>query len=197
MTDSGTPRRSSGRLSRRALLSAAAGGAAAAVAAPMVGGLSGLAPESAAWAAEPTQAKLRKLIDLRFGMFLHFNMGTFTNEEWASPNRDPRLFAPSAVDCDQWAAAAAAAKMSYGVLTTKHHDGFCLWPSKHTNYKVANSSYQQDIVAQYVERVPGAGAESRVLLLDLGPQPQRAGVRHPARRCRPARRSSLATSPTS
>jgi alpha-L-fucosidase len=157
MTDSGAPYRSSGRLSRRALLSAAAGGAAAAAAAPVVAGLSGLVPESAAWAAEPTQAKLRKLVDMRFGMFLHFNMGTFTDEEWASPNRDPRLFAPSAVDCGQWAAAAAAARMSYGVLTTKHHDGFCLWPSKHTNYTVANSSYKQDIVAQYVDAFRSRG----------------------------------------
>jgi len=110
-------------------------------------GFSGLM--SAAAAATP-QENLARLVDLRFGMFNHFNMGTFTNEEWATPNRDPLLFAPTAVNCDQWATAAAAAKMSYGVLTTKHHDGFCLWPTAYTNYNVMSSSYQQDIVAKYV-----------------------------------------------
>src|SRR6059058_1510346 len=95
-------------------------------------------------------AVLSDLVDLRFGMFNHFNLGTFTDEEWAAPNQDPALFAPTAVDCAQWAAAAAAAKMSYGVLTTKHHDGFALWPSAYGTQNVANSSYKHDIVQAYV-----------------------------------------------
>src|SRR5690349_1561303 len=90
-------------------------------------------------------------------MFLHFNMGTFTDQEWASPHQDPALFAPSSMACDQWAAAAVAAKMSYGVLTTRHHDGFCLWPTAQTGYNVRNSSYQQDVVAQYVSAFRARG----------------------------------------
>ncbi|HST84531.1 MAG TPA: alpha-L-fucosidase [Kineosporiaceae bacterium] len=121
----------------------------------MVAGSSLLA--TAAGAVLSPQEILSNLAELRFGMFNHFNMGTFTNEEWATPSRDPKLFAPTGVDCAQWAAAAAAAKMRYGVLTTKHHDGFCLWPSAQTSYTVANSSYQQDIVQQYVTAFRNAG----------------------------------------
>ena len=103
------------------------------------------------------QHNLERLADMRFGMFNHFNMGTFTGEEWATPNLDPKTFAPPSVDCAQWAAAAKAAKMKYGVWVTKHHDGFCLWPSQFNTYNVANSSYTQDIVAQYVEAFRAAG----------------------------------------
>jgi alpha-L-fucosidase len=93
---------------------------------------------------------LRGFASRRFGMFNHFNVGTFTDEEWARPGQDPKLFAPPQVDCDQWARAAVAAGMSYGVLTTKHHDGFSLWPSEYGTYNVSTSGYPHDIVAQYV-----------------------------------------------
>ncbi|MPY54383.1 alpha-L-fucosidase [Streptomyces sp. K1PN6] len=105
---------------------------------------------SAQAAASARQDSLSKLVDMRFGMFNHFNLGTFTDEEWAAPHQDPALFAPTAVNCAQWAAAAAAAKMDYGVLTAKHHDGFCLWPTAYNKQNVTHSSYRHDIVAQYV-----------------------------------------------
>jgi alpha-L-fucosidase len=144
---------------RRAFLAsagAAVAGAAAGIPATL-GGSASAAVSATAGGVPPLQSLLEELVDLRFGMFNHFNMGTFTDEEWASPNRDPKLFAPSGVDCAQWAAAAAAANMSYGVLTTKHHDGFCLWPSQHTSYNVASSSYPHDVVQQYVTAFRGAG----------------------------------------
>ncbi len=90
-------------------------------------------------------------VDLRFGAMLHFNMGTFTDEEWASSNHDPKKFNPTKLDCNQWAKACKAAGMTYGILTTKHHDGFCLWDSKYTDYDVANSSVKRDVVAEYVK----------------------------------------------
>ncbi|WP_316838549.1 alpha-L-fucosidase [Pedobacter gandavensis] len=90
-------------------------------------------------------------VDLRFGAMMHFNMGTFTDEEWASPNHDPKQFNPTKLDCNQWAEACKSAGMTYGILTTKHHDGFCLWDSKYTNYDVANSSVKKDVVAEYVK----------------------------------------------
>ncbi|PZF99466.1 alpha-L-fucosidase [Micromonospora endophytica] len=141
---------SPGRLSRRNLLAATALGTAATTL-PLSTGL--LTP---AVAATP-QSILENLINLRFGMFLHFNMGTFTDEEWATPRQNPTRFAPSAVNCGQWADAAVSAKMRYGVLTAKHHDGFCLWPTAHTSYNVMNSSYRQDIVAQYVNAFRARG----------------------------------------
>ncbi|GAA3902070.1 hypothetical protein GCM10023084_63210 [Streptomyces lacrimifluminis] len=144
---------SSGSLSRRTVLGAA-GAAAAATVLPVVPAFPGLVSEAAA---ADSQAGLSDMVNLRFGMFNHFNMGTFTNEEWAAPNQNPALFAPTAVDCAQWATAAATAKMSYGVLTTKHHDGFCLWPTAYNDYNVANSPYKQDVVAQYVDAFRARG----------------------------------------
>ncbi|MFF5362008.1 RICIN domain-containing protein [Streptomyces scabiei] len=142
-----------GNLSRRTLLGAA-GAAAAATALPVLPALSPLLTQAAA--ADP-QTNLANLVNMRFGMFNHFNLGTFTNEEWAAPNQRPSLFAPTAVDCAQWAAAAAAAKMSYGILTTKHHDGFALWPSAYGTQNVANSSYKQDVVKAYCDAFRAKG----------------------------------------
>jgi alpha-L-fucosidase len=96
-------------------------------------------------------------VDLRFGVMIHFNMGTFTDEEWASPNHDPKEFNPAKLDCNQWADACKAAGMTYGILTTKHHDGFCLWDSKYTDYDVANSSVKRDVVAEYVKAFRSRG----------------------------------------
>lgn len=104
-----------------------------------------------------SQTNLQDFVNLRFGMFNHFNMGTFTNEEWAAPNQNPSLFAPSSVNCAQWADTAVRAKMQYGVLTTKHHDGFALWPTAYSSYNVMNSPYRQDIVAQYVDALRSRG----------------------------------------
>ncbi|OAH10364.1 RICIN domain-containing protein [Streptomyces jeddahensis] len=144
---------SSGRLSRRTLLGAG-GAAVAATALPVAPALSPLLAQAAA--ADP-QTNLENLVNMRFGMFNHFSLGTFTNQEWAAPNQNPALFAPTAVDCAQWAAAAAAAKMSYGILTTKHHDGFALWPSAYGTQNVANSSYKQDVVKAYCDAFRAKG----------------------------------------
>lgn len=96
-------------------------------------------------------------VDLRFGVMMHFNMGTFTDEEWASPDHDPALFNPAKLDCNQWADACKAAGMTYGILTTKHHDGFCLWDSKYTDYDVASSKVKRDVVAEYVKAFRSRG----------------------------------------
>ncbi|MGW7169510.1 RICIN domain-containing protein [Streptomyces sp. NPDC054884] len=144
---------SSSRMSRRTFLGAA-GAATAATALPIVPGFSGLLPQAAA---ADTQTNLSKMVDMRFGMFNHFSLGTFTNQEWAEPNQSPTLFAPPSVNCAQWADAAVAAKMSYGILTTKHHDGFALWPSAHGTQNVANSSYKHDVVQAYCDAFRAKG----------------------------------------
>jgi alpha-L-fucosidase len=144
---------SSGKMTRRTFLGAA-GAATAATALPIVPRFSGLLPEASA---ADTQTNLSKMVDMRFGMFNHFSLGTFTDEEWAAPNQSPTLFAPPSVNCAQWAEAAVAAKMRYGILTTKHHDGFALWPSTHGTQNVANSSYQHDVVQAYCDAFRAEG----------------------------------------
>jgi alpha-L-fucosidase len=95
--------------------------------------------------------------DYQFGMFIHYGIATYTNEQWATPNTPPAVFNPTTVDTDQWAAAAKSAGMTYGVLTTKHHDGFALWDTASNTYDVASSPYGRDVVRQYTDSFRKAG----------------------------------------
>ncbi len=90
-------------------------------------------------------------LNLRYGMFIHYNMGTYHQEQWAYPFHDPKSFKPTHLDCKQWAKAAKSAGMKYAVLTAKHHDGFCLWNTTTSAYDIASSDYKTDIVRQYVD----------------------------------------------
>ncbi|NOU69812.1 hypothetical protein GC096_38005 [Paenibacillus sp. LMG 31461] len=99
----------------------------------------------------------KNYVDLRFGMFIHYNMGTYHDQEWVTPGQDPLSFNPEHVNTDQWATAAKSAGIKYTVLTTKHHDGFALWPTQYGNYNVMNSSYKKDIVRQYVDSMRAQG----------------------------------------
>ena len=72
----------------------------------------------------------------RFGMFLHFNIATFADSEWATGYEDPLLFNPARLDCGQWADAAKAAGMKYAVLTVKHTEGYALWDSGCTTHDI-------------------------------------------------------------
>jgi len=74
--------------------------------------------------------------------FVHFNMNTFTGREWGEGSEDPELFQPSALDCRQWARVVKRAGLRGIVLTAKHHDGFCLWPSKFTEHSVKHSPWR-------------------------------------------------------
>jgi alpha-L-fucosidase len=90
-------------------------------------------------------------VDLKFGMFIHFNIPTFTDYDWPDPGADPAIFNPVHLDCSQWALAAKTAKMRYGCLTTKHHSGFCIWDTKTTTYSVMNSPFKRDVVREYAD----------------------------------------------
>ncbi|WP_366183766.1 alpha-L-fucosidase [Flavobacterium ovatum] len=102
------------------------------------------------------QQLLEEFIDKRFGMFICYNIMSY-GAQWGEANFDISKFNPQKLDCNQWADAAVSAGMKYGVLTTKHHEGFCLWDSKFTNYDVASTPYKKDIVQQYTDAFRAKG----------------------------------------
>lgn len=97
--------------------------------------------------------KLLSYQQMEFIGFIHFSINTFTNKEWGFGNESPELFNPSELDVEQWVKVAKAGGMKQLILTAKHHDGFCLWPSKYTEHSIKNSPYKSgngDIVGEFV-----------------------------------------------
>jgi alpha-L-fucosidase len=93
-------------------------------------------------------------------MFLHFGVNTFTNREWGDGKESPSIFNPMALDARQWARTAKRAGFRAMVLTAKHHDGFCLWPTKTTTHSVASSPFrngQGDVVREFVDACRAEG----------------------------------------
>ena len=111
--------------------------------------------------APPLSAAQRAFMAWRFGMFVHFNLGTFCDNDWAGGYEDPALFNPARLDCGQWADAARQAGMTYLVLTVKHTEGIALYPSAATtrnitmlkNYKGGRG----DIVREFVDACRSRG----------------------------------------
>ena len=100
----------------------------------------------------PSEAQLRYQQKELIG-FIHFTINTFTDKEWGYGDEDPALFNPSQLDVEQWVITAKDAGIKQLILTAKHHDGFCLWPSAYTDHDISKSPYKEgngDVVREFV-----------------------------------------------
>ena len=111
------------------------------------------APDAPAAPLAPTPEQLAWQRD-GFGVFFHFGVNTFAGKEWSDGTLPASLFDPSDLDTHEWVRTAKELGARYVVLTAKHHDGFCLWPTATTDYSVASSPWkggEGDVVREVAE----------------------------------------------
>ena len=114
----------------------------------------------------PAPAQLQWHRD-ELAMFLHFGVNTFTDREWGDGTESPSIFNPTALDARQWTRAAKRAGFRTMILTAKHHDGFCLWPTHTTTHSVASSPFRGghgDVVREFVDACRAEGLRAGLYL---------------------------------
>ena len=114
----------------------------------------------------PTENQMRWQ-EMKYYAFVHFSLNTYTDQSWGFGNEDVNLFNPTKLDCRQWARICKEAGMKGIILTVKHHCGFCLWPSKYTEYSVKNAPWkngQGDVVREMADACKEYGLKLGIYL---------------------------------
>ncbi|TSD67988.1 alpha-L-fucosidase [Inquilinus sp. KBS0705] len=104
---------------------------------------------------------------MEYYAFVHFSLNTYTDQSWGYGNEDVKLFNPTKLDCRQWARICKQAGMKGIIITAKHHCGFCLWPSKYTEYSVKNAPWKDgngDVIREMADACKEYGLKLGIYL---------------------------------
>ena len=118
---------------------------------------------------------------MEFTAFIHFGANTFTDREWGTGSEDPKLFHPADLDTDQWCKFLSENGFKLAILTVKHHEGFCIWPTRYTNHSVVSSDWrdgQGDVLADFAASCKKYGIKAGIYLspADLYQMESKPGV---------------------
>lgn len=105
------------------------------------------------YGATPNSRQIR-MYEIGKKAFFHFGVNTFTNLEWGDGSESEKIFNPTDIDVRSWIRGVKSAGFKMAILTAKHHDGFCLWPSKYTEHSIKNSPYKNgkgDLVREFTD----------------------------------------------